>query len=281
MSNFYVSGTTPSAPVTHVKFFISYALGYVTTATVKDVFDLVFNNEVTQIEELERKDRDTGKSFKLFWITLEPERHSPVWRFVKEIEEVGFARLTYETHKGKEYYWQVRLNKDKEPAVKFTPRILPREETTSNKATAKERADVIAFSKTPAFSKLVNSVVFEGVIKPKLEPGEIKEGNAAARRKAARAALQKRSEEMAANDASMEAKAKVRMAAAAAGMTVEKYIWLKEDEKRERAALQEETSYGKRMRLQAQEEAQEEWEKRDEREYDAFIFGDAEALAAM
>jgi hypothetical protein len=42
-----------------VKFFISYTLGHVTTAIVKDVFDLVFDNEVEQIEELERKDRNT------------------------------------------------------------------------------------------------------------------------------------------------------------------------------------------------------------------------------
>lgn len=176
MSNFYVSGSTPSAPVTHVKLFISYALGHVTTATVKDVFDLVFNNEVTQIEELERKDRDTGKSFKLFWITLAPERHSPVWRFVEEIEQVGFARITYETKRGKDYYWQIRLNKDKEPAAKTTPRILPREEvTTSETATDNERAEVVAFTKTPEFTKLVESVVFEGVIEPKLEDGEIKD----------------------------------------------------------------------------------------------------------
>ena len=68
-------------------------------------------------------------------------------------------------------------NKDKEKvAVKTTPRILPREEvTTSDTATAKERADVIAFSKTDAFSKMVNSIVFEGVVEPKLEPGEMKE----------------------------------------------------------------------------------------------------------
>jgi hypothetical protein len=171
MSNFYVSGSTPSAPVTHVKLFISYALGHVTTATVKDVFDLVFNNEVTQIEELERKDRDTGKSFKLFWITLQPARHSPVWRLVDEIEIFGKASITSETHKGKDYYWQVRLNKDKQAPVKSTPRILPREVTTSETATAKERADVIAFTKTQAFSKLVDSVVLESVIEP--EDGEI------------------------------------------------------------------------------------------------------------
>jgi len=172
----YVSGSIPSAPVTSVKLFISYTLGHVTTATVKDVFDTVFDDEVIQIEELERKDRDTGKSFKLFWVTLAPARHSRVWRFVDEIEKFGSARIIYETHKGKDYFWQVRINKDKEQAaVKSTPRIMPREETTSNNATAKERADVIAFSKTPAFSKLVDSVVFEGVIEPKLEPGEIKE----------------------------------------------------------------------------------------------------------
>ena len=196
MSNFYVSGSTPSAPVTHVKLFISYTLGHVTTATVKDVFDTVFDNEVTQIEELERKDRVTGKPFKLFWITLEPARHSRVWRFVDEIEKFGSARIIYETKRGNDYFWQVRINKDKEPTVKTTPRILPRETkevTTSESATDKERADVIAFTKTPEFTKLVNSVVFEGVIEPKLEPGEIKEPrstikvNSSERRKAEQA----------------------------------------------------------------------------------------------
>ena len=183
MSNFYVSGSTPSAPVTHVKLFISYALGHVTTATVKDVFDTVFDDEVTQIEELERKDRNTGKSFKLFWITLAPARHSRVWRFVEEIEKFGSARIIYETKRGKGYYWQVRINKDKPQAeqVKTTPRILPREVTTSETATDKERADVIAFTKTPEFSKLVESVVFEGVIEPKRE---VEEGEVPEKRKA-------------------------------------------------------------------------------------------------
>ena len=195
MANFY-SGSTPSAPVTHVKLFISYALNHVTTATVKDVFDSIFNNEVTQIEELVKKDRDTGKTFKLFWITLEPERHSPVWRFVDEIEKFGKASIIYESHKGKDFYWQVRLNKDKINPVKTMPRIMPRimprevkevkevvevkevkevEVTTSESATEKERTDAIAFTKTPEFSKLVESIVFEGVIEPKLESGEIPE----------------------------------------------------------------------------------------------------------
>jgi len=174
MANFYVSGSTPTAPVTHVKLFISYALNHVTTETVKDVFDTVFDNQVTQIEELSKQDRDTGKSFKLFWITLAPTRHARVWNFVEEIEQFGSARIIYETHKGKDYYWQIRLNKDKQApvkTVKSTPRILPREVTTSDTATAKERADVIAFTKTQAFSKLVDSVVLESVIEP--EDGEI------------------------------------------------------------------------------------------------------------
>ena len=171
MSNFYVSGSTPSEPVTHVKLFISYALNHVTTETVRDVFDTIFDNEVTQIEELSKQDRDTGKSFKLFWITLNPSRHARVWKFVDEIEKFGSARIIYETHKGKDYYWQVRLNKEKVTPVKTTPRILPREVTTSETATAKERADVIAFTKSAAFSEMVDSIVFEGVI----EPGEIKE----------------------------------------------------------------------------------------------------------
>jgi hypothetical protein len=181
MANFYVSGSIPSAPVTHVKLFISYALNHVTTATVKDVFDTVFDDEVLQIEELTKQDRVTGKPFKLFWVTMIPARHSRVWRFVDEIEKFGSARIIYETKRGTDYYWQVRLNKDKvqAPVVKTTPRILPREHkpevTTSETATDKERAEVIAFTKTPEFTKLVKSVVFEGVIEPKLEPGEIRE----------------------------------------------------------------------------------------------------------
>ena len=287
--------STPSAPVTSVKLFISYTLGHVTTATVKDVFDTVFDNEVIQIEELTKQDRVTGKPFKLFWITLAPARHSRVWSFVAEIEKFGSARIIYESKRGNEYFWQVRINKDKTPSVKTTPRILPREDkpevTTSETVTDKERADVIAFSKTPAFSKLVDSVVFEGVVEPKLEPGEIKEktkivikGNSAERRNAERALLQgikERSEKMAA----AEAKSKMHLERAkAAGMTVEKYIWMLEDEKRERAALEEETSYGKRQRLEreveleAQEDALAEWEQREQ---DAFIFDDGAALAAM
>lgn len=230
MSNFYVSGSTPSAPVTHVKLFISYALGYVTTATVKDVFDTVFDNEVTQIEELAKQDRVTGKQFKLFWVTLEPARHSRVWKFVEEIEKFGSARIIYETKRGNDYFWQVRLNKDKE-AVKTTPRILPREVkdvkevTTSETATDKERAEVIAFTKTPDFTKLVESVVFEGVIEPKLEPGEIKE---------------KRKIVIKASERKLQGKE------------------LREDEKRERAALEENDE--KRQRLEAQEDALAEWE---------------------
>ena len=170
------TNSAPSAPVTSVKLFISYALGHVTTATVKDVFDTVFDNEVTQIEELTKQDRVTGKPFKLFWITLNPARHSRVWRFVDEIEQFGSARIIYESKRGNDYYWQVRINKDKTP-VKTTPRILPREVTTSETATDKERADVIAFTKTPEFSKLVESVVFEGVVEPKevVEEGEVPE----------------------------------------------------------------------------------------------------------
>lgn len=307
MSTFYVSGS-PSAPVTHVKLFISYALPHCTTAMVKDVFDTVFDNEVTQIEELEKKDRDTGKPFKLFWITLNPARHSRVWRFVDEIEQFKSARIIYETKRGTDYYWQVRLNVEKEkPMVKTTPRILPREVTTSETATAKERAEAIAFTKTPEFTKLVESVVFEGVIEPKLEPGEIKEAtkdkpktklNSAEKRKAEREMLQgvkERCEAMAANDAKTNEHLE---RAAAAGMTVDKYLRMKEIETRERAALQEETSYGKRIRLEAegegvtvekyvrfleederlemQEEALADWEQR---EHDAFIFNDEAALA--
>jgi hypothetical protein len=111
----------------NVKLFISYALPHCTTEMVKDVFDTVFNNEVTQIEELTKTDRDTGKPFKLFWITLEPARHSPVWHFVGEIEKWGKLRIIYESSKHRDFYLQVRLNKEK-TITKTVPRIMPAEE---------------------------------------------------------------------------------------------------------------------------------------------------------
>jgi len=121
--NFYTTGSTSA---THVKLFIAYALPHCTTEMVKDVFDTVFNNEVTQVEELTKTDRDTGKPFKLFWITLEPARHSPVWHFVSEIEKWGKSRIIYDST-GRDFYWQVRLNKEK-TITKTVPRIMPAEE---------------------------------------------------------------------------------------------------------------------------------------------------------
>lgn len=160
-----------------VKLFISYALNHVTTEMVKNVFDTIFDNEVTQIMELSKLDRDTGKPFKLFWITLDPARHSRVWRFVEQIKIHGRERIIYETKKGKDYYWQVRINKDPEP-TKFTPRIMPREQPQQDDEL---RADVVAFSKTPQFAKIVESVKFE-IVEPQIEPGEIVEFREAKRK---------------------------------------------------------------------------------------------------
>ena len=111
-----------------VKLFISYALNNVTTERVKDVFDTCFDNEVTQIMEFTKFDRDSGKPFKLFWITLDPSRNSRLWKFVEEIKQFGKANIIYETRKGTDYFWQVRINKEKTiTSDDFVPRIMPRD----------------------------------------------------------------------------------------------------------------------------------------------------------
>jgi hypothetical protein len=58
-------------------------------------------------------------------------------------------------------------------------------------------------------------------------------------------------------------------------MTVEKYVRFLEEEDAEKAKGQELSEYGKRQRLEMQEEALTEWEQR---EHDAFIFDDAAAM---
>jgi Cu2+-containing amine oxidase len=90
---------------TSIKLFISYAHDQVTTETVRDVFDTLFDNEVAQIEELTKQDINTGRPFKLFWITLFPSRHSQVWKFVDEIEKFGSACINYESTRGNEYWY--------------------------------------------------------------------------------------------------------------------------------------------------------------------------------
>ena len=209
--------------------------------------------------------RTGSKPFKLFWITLNPARHSRVWRFVDEIEQFKSARIIYESKRGNDYYWQVRLNVEKEkPSAKTTPRILPREVTTSETATANQRAEVIAFSKTPEFNKMVESVVFEGVIEPNLEEGEIQE-----KRKAPSA-----------DGAAKKQRLTSKPNAGEAGITVEKYVRFVEENAAEKAKGQELSDYDKRMEAQeeAQEEALAEWEQR---EHESFIFNDEAALKAM
>jgi len=92
---------------TNLKLFISYANEHVTTETVRDVFDTLFDNEVAQIEELTKQDIN-GKPFKLFWITLQPSRHSQVWNFVDEIEKFGTACINYESTHSE--YWHVTIS---------------------------------------------------------------------------------------------------------------------------------------------------------------------------
>jgi len=117
-----------------MSFYIPYALPHVTLATVKDTFEAIFDGDV-KVNELIRKDRDTGRDFKLFWITVEGgNKHIDF--FIEEIKSAGSAKITYERSKGQDRYWQVKLNNPR-PTEEFKPRILKREpETTTTETTA-------------------------------------------------------------------------------------------------------------------------------------------------
>lgn len=126
-----------------MSFYIPYALPHVTAATVKDTFEAIFEGDV-KVNELMRKDRDSGRDFKLFWITVDGgNKHIDF--FIQEIKTAGSAKITYERSKGQDRYWQVKLNINKpkthseaEPAEPFKPRILKRETTA---ATAEASAE--------------------------------------------------------------------------------------------------------------------------------------------
>jgi hypothetical protein len=113
-----------------MSFYIPYALPHVTVATVKDTFEAIFEGDV-KVNELMRKDRDTGRDFKIFWITVDGgNKHIDF--FIDEINSAGSAKITYERSKRQDRYWQVKLNINKpkthsEPAEPFKPRILKRE----------------------------------------------------------------------------------------------------------------------------------------------------------
>jgi hypothetical protein len=93
---------------------------------VKEVFDTVFQNCVVKIAETSKTDRNTGKPFKMFWVTLDCGRSSwTLGNFIAEIEKHGYASIIYETTKGQDRWWNVRINKEKEK-VKTVPRILER-----------------------------------------------------------------------------------------------------------------------------------------------------------
>ena len=108
--------------------FISYALPHCTTEMVKDIFDELFDNQVTKIAENTRKDRTTGRDFKLFWITLDSSKPGRLGNFIRDMGEDG-KRIAYDETHGKVRYWIVRLNKVKTvEKKKFVPRILELEE---------------------------------------------------------------------------------------------------------------------------------------------------------
>jgi len=151
-------------PTMSANLFISYALPHCTTEMVKEVFDTVFQNCVVKIAEISKTDRNTGKPFKMFWVTLDCGRSNwTLGKFIAEIEKHGNASLIYETTKGQDRWWNVRINKEKEK-VKTVPRILERTEGMT-------RDEVVAFTKTKEFAAEVESSTFEV-----LEPGEIVEG---------------------------------------------------------------------------------------------------------
>ena len=110
-----------------MSFYIPYALPHVTVETVKDTFQAIFDGDV-KVNEVMRKDRDSGRDFKIFWITVDGgNKHIDF--FIEDIRASGSAKITYERSKGQDRYWQVKLHKTKtEPDPEpFKPRILKRD----------------------------------------------------------------------------------------------------------------------------------------------------------
>lgn len=112
------------------ELFISYAMHHCTISDVTDTFNSVFEEDVVvKVSDATRKDKTTGRPFKMFWITL--TLNDRVNRFIKEINDFGEACIIYETDKyNNQRYWKVRINvRPSTPSPDFKPRIMPREIT--------------------------------------------------------------------------------------------------------------------------------------------------------
>jgi len=108
------------------ELFISYAMNQCTTESVTSVFNSVFDEDVVvKVAEAIRKDKTTGRPFKMFWITIKLNQR--VNLFIKEIKDVGHASIIYGMDHKTERYWKVRVNANSAPLPNFKPKLLPKD----------------------------------------------------------------------------------------------------------------------------------------------------------
>jgi len=115
---------------------IKYALGHVKSSDVTWVFNELFGEElVVKVSELVKKDRYSGKDFKIFFIECNTAKQTKggVDKLVRKITTNGTigdkkgVRVQFDRYG---HYWQVTLAKEQVKEDEFKPCILDEPEPT-------------------------------------------------------------------------------------------------------------------------------------------------------
>jgi len=109
---------------------IKYALGYVTVEDVTWIFNKLFGEElVIKVTELIKKDRYSGKDFKIFFIECDKVKQTKgkLDQLAAKIAKNKMAKVEIDN---KGHFWQVCFAKEQPKEVEFTPRIMEEPEAT-------------------------------------------------------------------------------------------------------------------------------------------------------
>jgi hypothetical protein len=113
---------------------IKYALGYVTVEDVTWIFNKLFGEElVIKVTELIKKDRYSGKDFKIFFIECDKVKQTKgkLDQLAAKIAKNKMAKVEIDN---KGHFWQVCFARDQpkenDSKAEFTPRIMEEPEAT-------------------------------------------------------------------------------------------------------------------------------------------------------
>lgn len=111
-----------------VSLYIGYAMAFCTEKQVEEAFNYVLDGQfVESVKSCERTNDETGRPFKMFFITLNGD-HKGLDLLVERIKSEGHIKINYDG----DWFWKVTINTPKVKAA-FKPRIMEAGEIKENR----------------------------------------------------------------------------------------------------------------------------------------------------